>query len=188
MGAPTSTYRSVAVGLLLAAIAAGSLIAFSLLAGEADLPLRARVGAASNPAAVPPVVVAGPPDENADVRPDRNRRAEPVVLGITVAQNSATDTTRRDGDGRRDANDPTKDSSPDRDTDPCCLDDAKKKGGNGRAYGHDGSKGDQGRKGKTAGHPSAAKSKATRSPSKKSGGSSNGGGHSPGKSGGTRSK
>ena len=58
MRAPTANTRSIAIGTLLAALSAGCLIAFTLVAGSADYPTTGRVLATEPRTIAPPVTLA----------------------------------------------------------------------------------------------------------------------------------
>lgn len=91
---PPSVTRSVIAGLLLAALSAGSLIAFSLIAGSSNDPSGATV-AARRPAVDAPAVVLGtritrndnsvaaepPRQAQIDLRPGPSRADDAAVLG-----------------------------------------------------------------------------------------------------------
>ena len=110
--------RSVAVGLLLAAVVAGSLVAFSLLAGSADDPTARRVLATRPDLDVPPVVVEAEETTVLGTRVRPQQAAAPVVasqplagtpgdtavLGIRLRNRGADE---RDGKGKNKGKDKT---------------------------------------------------------------------------------
>ena len=151
MDSHRANVRSVFIGLALAALSAGSLVAFSLVAGSADDPTDRRVLAARPNLQVEPVVV------DAVTEPDTDRSGrttaiaisgdagEPVVLG-TLFRNDATSQSKRDAknDNDRENNDdaPADDDETDtpepRSPSCSCEEPAKKNNTpNGHAYGHD---------------------------------------------------
>jgi hypothetical protein len=106
MRATTTNGRSIVIGTLLAALSAGCLIAFTLVAGSADYPTRGPVVAAQPRADAPPVNLVARTDDgtNGDrsprVRPDPGSDpTAPIVLGTRI---SSPEADGNDGDGRRD--------------------------------------------------------------------------------------
>ncbi len=95
-----SQVRVVVAGLLLAAVSAGSLIAFSLLAGHTDAPLAVPVVVQEAPTTATPVTLAAPapvPPQVEVVRPDVasivDEPVTDVVLGTRI-RNRKTNATR----------------------------------------------------------------------------------------------
>jgi len=112
MSTSTSPTGSILVGLLLAAVSAGSLIAFSLFAGDADNPTGATVAAARPDTDVTPVVLgtrvtreakakaetevalSPRPDLSVPVAPPRPAADDDVVLGTRI-KNQRSDRDRK---------------------------------------------------------------------------------------------
>lgn len=165
MRASTTNGRSIVIGTLLAALSAGCLIAFTLVAGSADYPTRGHVLAAEPPTAAAPVTLVARADDgdNGDrsprVRPDPGADpTAPIVLGTRVSNpDAAADDDRRDRrrDGRRKGDsgprsEGSKKSGDDKESDgeaspphlakPIADRDGSKSfeyaNGNGHAYGH----------------------------------------------------
>lgn len=99
----TSNRHSLVIGILLAALSAGCLVAFTLLAGSAEYPTGRRVVAADPARVADPVTLSARADQSVD----RDRRtqvdngssdpSDPIVLGIQV-----TNPRERNGDDGRD--------------------------------------------------------------------------------------
>ena len=212
MQTPTTATRSVVVGLLLGAVSAGSLIAFSLFAGEADNPTGATVAATGLDADVPPVVLgkriaAGgsprpTPEASGDVPPPPGTSEVAVVadtvLGKRLRQegrderDKSTDKRPEPSDkrdkgivrGKTLAKRPSDGSVAKSKCRPCKSKRAHSP--NGNAYGHHKNRSSLGSPGLARGHE---KSGSAASPGKSSSGtsspgnSSNAGNSSPGNSG-----
>jgi len=198
-----SATRSVVVGLLLAALSAGSLIAFSLFAGDADNPSRATVAATRPSGDVPPVVLgtriaredqpASPSVETSptEARPDPVSVTGDTVLGTRIRAAGNGKAVRRDGGEKRrsrqlnrdaragDRNDKplTLGRRPSSSNCPCDRRPAKSPP-NGNAYGRD--KGRGGPPHGSGGPPHGSGGP----PHGGSGNASNGAGHGPGDQGG----
>lgn len=126
MRAPTANARSILIGTLLAALSAGCLIAFTLVAGSADYPTTGRVLAVAPPqrAAAPVTLATG--TERTDngsprIRPDAGADpTAPIVLGTRISRPEAEDGRDRQASPRRRSSDrdgSRKADDRDRDTD-----------------------------------------------------------------------
>lgn len=157
MTSSSATTRSVIVGLLLAALFAGSLIAFSLLAGETDNPLGATVEALRTDAEVSEVVLGirmgntGGDSETASPETVVSSASPEAVVSSAADASSALGPSRA-GDavlGKTFRNEPQKNTS---------GDDKKKDGGKkGRGPKNKDSKGNDKAKGKSSTSPTAAR-------------------------------
>jgi hypothetical protein len=110
-----SNRHSLVIGILLAALSAGCLVAFTLLAGSAEYPSGRRVVAADPARVAAPVTISARTDQSLD----RDRRtqadngssdpSDPIVLGIQVTSPSdrdgGNDRNDRNGGGREDRKD-----------------------------------------------------------------------------------
>ena len=106
MRAPTANVRSILIGTLLAALSAGCLIAFTLVAGSADYPTTGRVLAAEPKRAAAPVTLAAGTERNDEgslrIRPDAGADpTAPIVLGTRISRPEADDDRDRTSSPRR---------------------------------------------------------------------------------------
>lgn len=148
-----ATTRSIVIGTLLAALSAGCLVAFTLVAGSADYPSTGRVEATEPPAIAPPVTLGARPDRDSGraprVRPDDpSDPTQPIVLGVQVARPPERDDRdrktkpsskpSRDSKGKNKTTDPDQNGAPARVAKPAVQPTHTKADvPRGHAYGHD---------------------------------------------------
>ena len=149
MDTQRANVRSVFIGLALAALSAGSLVAFSVVAGSADDPTGQRVLAARPDLQVDPVVLAAETSrsERDTDKPERVRpivlsgdSVQPIVLGTRFENDNSEPASKPDG--KNTTNAPAGDDkheSPEPRSPSCSCEgsSAKNNSPNGHAYGHD---------------------------------------------------